>query len=156
MSKYLFQKRGFTLTEVLLVVGIISILAAIAIPTYFDYIVSSRVSEGMTLVELPKLSVTEFYNVEAKLPTTAEGTSLKGTGSVAATSDFVSTINWTRTDDNNGYLEITFQDIASLGSARNTSIRMNATFSGTGPLSWSCSIPVTGGTPRSVAPATCS
>src|SRR6476661_11112717 len=56
------QAAGFTLIELMIVVAIIAILAAIAISQYQDYVIRSQVSEGSSLADGTKTAVAEFYN----------------------------------------------------------------------------------------------
>lgn len=56
------QQKGFTLIELMIVIAIIGILAAIAIPAYLDYTVRAKVSEGLSLVAGAKVAVSEYYN----------------------------------------------------------------------------------------------
>ena len=55
------QEAGFTLIEVMVVVAIIGILVAVAVPQYQDYIARSRIVEGMNLSSSAKLAVTEAF-----------------------------------------------------------------------------------------------
>ena len=62
-------QKGFTLIELMIVVAIIGILAAIAIPAYQDYTVRAQVSEGLNLAAAAKAAVAETYLNRGKAPT---------------------------------------------------------------------------------------
>ena len=61
-------QQGFTLIELMIVVAIIGILAAIAIPAYQDYTIRAQVSEGMNLSAAAKAAVTEFFQDRGTFP----------------------------------------------------------------------------------------
>ncbi len=61
-------QQGFTLIELMIVVAIIGILAAIAIPAYQDYTVRAQVSEGLNLGAGAKTAVTEFFQDRGAWP----------------------------------------------------------------------------------------
>jgi type IV pilus assembly protein PilA len=78
------NQKGFTLIELMIVVAIIAILAAIAISQYQDYVIRSQVSEGSSLADGIKTAVGEFVNNRGRFPPTNRSaglallTSIKG------------------------------------------------------------------------------
>ena len=62
------MQKGFTLIELMIVVAIIAILAAIAIPAYQDYVIRSQVSEGLSLADGSKTAIAEFYSNNGRFP----------------------------------------------------------------------------------------
>ena len=70
------MQKGFTLIELMIVVAIIGILAAIAIPAYQDYTIRAQVTEGVNLMAGAKAAVTETYNDTGTFPATNDAAGL--------------------------------------------------------------------------------
>ncbi len=66
--RQIVKTKGFTLIELMIVVAIIGILAAIAIPAYKDYTIRAQVSEGLVLASGAKAAVSQFYMDRGAFP----------------------------------------------------------------------------------------
>jgi type IV pilus assembly protein PilA len=78
-------QKGFTLIELMIVVAIIGILAAIAIPAYQNYTIRAQVTEGLNLADGWKTSISEFYSQYGAFPTGSTTAAAGAAGKIAVT-----------------------------------------------------------------------
>ena len=87
------NQQGFTLIELMIVVAIIAILAAIAISQYQDYVIRSQVSEGSSLADGVKTAVGEFVNNNGRFPPSNASAGLAAAASIEGSYVQTVTIN---------------------------------------------------------------
>jgi type IV pilus assembly protein PilA len=135
-------QHGFTLIELMIVVAIIGILAAIAIPAYQDYTIRAQVSEGMNLAAAAKAAVAESWLNRGTSPgdRTAAGMSANATDT---SGKYVRSVGVT-----NGVITVTYglEANATIGAGAGQTLGIIPYVTQDGSIAWRCgAAPVPGG-----------
>ena len=123
------MQKGFTLIELMIVVAIIGILAAVALPAYQDYTVRAKVSEAILAASSAKTAVAESAQVNSTMPS---GTSVVETQS----STYVASVTYAQTSASVGVITVTTSTRDSKISG--VTITMTGTLQGNGQVTWEC------------------
>ncbi|WP_353109448.1 pilin [Salinisphaera dokdonensis] len=152
------NSAGFTLIELMIVVAIVGILAAIAVPVYMNYIARAKVSEGLALAGPVKNAVGEYYSVNGSLPNVANNNWLKllaelnlpnNSDTGAASGRYVKRIWWNNNADTPSIR------IRYAGFPIDDAVLYLQADIGQGSISWNCTAPNSGGVPDRYLPANC-
>ena len=105
-------QKGFTLIELMIVVAIIGILAAVALPAYQDYTVRAKVSEGLIAASSARTAVSEVYANAGRMLPSAASMNVQ-----TQDSQWVASVGWTYNNDNEGDILVTLKSVTGLGGA---------------------------------------
>ncbi len=135
-------QKGFTLIELMIVIAILGILMAIAIPAYQDYSVRAKVSEGVNLAGAAKLAVAEFNSSNSRFPTSNTSAGLPTAASISGNNVTSVTVG------TSGRITITYRNDPNINAA--TLILIPTANSGS--VSWTC---LTGTVAAKYRPSNC-
>ncbi len=133
-SAIAFRHRGFTLIELMIVVAIIGILAAIAIPAYQSYTIRAEVSEGLNLTEGAKTAIWDFYAQHGEFPSSNASAGMPSPQSVQG--NYVQSLDIASGGAYPGRVKITFGNRANSKIAGKTLYLSGS--SGNDSLIWRC------------------
>jgi type IV pilus assembly protein PilA len=129
------MQKGFTLIELMIVVAIIGILAAVAVPAYQDYTIKSKISEAASMASVVRTAIDVNYSEGTAITAMGDNTTLGLLASGSYTAKYVSSVG---TASNSPNVVVTLKSTAGLGlkDAAGGTVTYTPTAKG-GNLQWS-------------------
>ena len=124
-------QKGFTLIELMIVVAIIGILAAVAIPAYQDYTVRAKVTEGITAVGAAKAGVIDFYMAKNSFP------SSNAEAGLGSSTDYATTWVSSLSVATGGAISVAYKKLGA-GTTLGETIVFTPTAGTAGVVTWAC------------------
>ncbi|MBE7927342.1 pilin [Pseudomonas saudiphocaensis] len=142
------MQKGFTLIELMIVVAIIGILAAIALPAYQDYTARSQMSEALSLAGGARTAVTEFYTANGQFPTGNASAGLDATATNIS-GNYVNSVTVT-----NGLITVAMKSSGISEGIRGKEMVLSPTTSA-GSVAWACKAGGTAPVDAKYLPSSC-
>ena len=142
------NQKGFTLIELMIVIAIVGILAAVALPAYQDYTIRAKMSEAIALLGEGKTSVTEYFIANNVMPPNAAAAGLRGHIGTPIVNSLRYLVG--------GIVEV--EVAATVGgdiNAANDLVHLSMAGTAGGTVQWTCKPAGSGGVPSKYLPANC-
>ena len=129
--------RGFTLIELMIVVAIVGILAAIAIPAYSDYTVRAKITEALAFAAAAKTTLSEYYSSEGEMPADGDVAGLATGNTDRVKTNNISAITYAFVADNTATYTVTLKGLGGATPNGEGDIQYQGVGSANG-VKWSC------------------
>ena len=146
-------QQGFTLIELMIVVAIIGILAAVALPAYQDYMIRAKISEAVLAASSGRTAVAETFSQKGTMALPAASMGVQDQAS-----KYVASVSYTGTSATTGDIVVTTATATTLGLGTATSKSLILRGSGnttTGTVAWTCGPAASNGIERKYLPSSC-